>query len=99
MFDPSSRYASLEILTRKGPDGREVRYVSRRFLPPPAPGTVIREHVVTEGERLDHLSARYLGDPELFWQLADVNNAMRAEALTEEIGRRLIVALLPEAPS
>lgn len=99
MFDPSSRYATLEILTRKGPDGREIRYVSRRFLPGAAQGTVVREHVVTEGERLDHLSARYLGDPELFWQLADVNNALRADELTEETGRRLIVALLPGVPS
>jgi nucleoid-associated protein YgaU len=96
MFDPSSRYATLEILTRTGPDGREIKYVARRFVPPPAPGTVIREHVVTEGERLDHIAARYLGDPELYWQIADVNKAMRAEALVEEVGRRLIVALLPE---
>ena len=95
MFDPGSRYANLELLTRVGPDGREIRYVARRFLPPAGRGTVILEHVVTEGERLDHLTARYLGDPELFWQLADVNNAMRAEALVEEIGRRLIVAFMP----
>ena len=96
MFDPGSRYANLDILTRTGPDGREINYVARRFVPPPAPGTVIHEHVVTEGERLDHIAARYLGDPELFWQIADVNNAMRAEALAEEIGRHLVVGLLPE---
>ncbi|QTF92396.1 hypothetical protein [Halomonas sp. BM-2019] len=99
MFDPGSRYATLETLITKGPDGREIRYVARRFLPPAGSGTVIREHIVTEGEQLDHLAARYLGDPELFWQLADVNNAMRAEALVEEVGRRLIVALLPGGPS
>lgn len=96
MFDPGSRYANLDILTRIGADGREVAYVARRFVPPRPEGTVIREHVVTEGERLDHISARYLGDAELFWQIADVNNAMRAEALVEEVGRRLVVALLPE---
>ncbi len=97
MFEPGSRYANLEVLIHIGPDGREVRYVGRRFLPPAGGGTVIREHVVKEGERLDHLSALYLGDPELFWQIADVNNAMRAEALVEETGARLIVALLPGA--
>lgn len=99
MFDPGSRYATLETFTCKGPDGREVRYVARRFVPKSAPGTVIREHLVTEGERVDHITARYLGDPELFWQLADVNNAVRPEDLTAQIGRRLIVALLPEVPS
>ena len=96
MFDPGSRYATLEILTRTGPDGREINYLARRFVPAPAPGTVIREHVVTEGDRLDHIAARYLGDPELFWQIADVNGGMRAEALAEETGRRLVVALLPD---
>ena len=98
MFDPGSRYANLETLTRKDLNGRDIRYVARRFLPMAAPGMVIREHVVTEGERLDHLSARYLGDPELFWQLADVNNVMRADELTQETRTRLIVALLPAVP-
>ncbi len=97
MFEPGSRYANLDILTFVGPDGRESRYVARRFLPPAGGGTVIREHVVKEGDRLDHIAARYLGDPELFWQIADVNNAMRAEALVDETGERLVVALLPGA--
>lgn len=95
MFEPTSRYFDLETATLKLPDGREVRYVRRRFLPPSGTGTVFLEHAVTEGERLDHITARYLGDPELFWQLADINNAMQAEELTAEIGRRLRVALLP----
>jgi hypothetical protein len=94
MFDPTSRYADLETRTLAGPDGREIRYVVRRFLPPADVGAVFLEHVVTEGERLDHLAARYLGNAELFWQLADVNNAMQPEELTAEIGRRLRVALL-----
>jgi hypothetical protein len=96
MFDPASRYATLETRTRIGADGREIVYVARRFVPLTPKGTVIREHLVTEGERLDHITARYLGDPELFWQVADVNNAMRPDELVEETGTRLVVALLPE---
>lgn len=95
MFEPTSRYFDLETTTRVLPDGREVRYVRRRFLPPAAPGTVFSEHTVAEGERLDHITARYLGDPELFWQVADINNAMDPDELTAEIGRKLHVALLP----
>lgn len=95
MFDPSSRYANLETRVMTGPDGREIRYVLRRFLPPADTGLSHAEHAVSEGERLDHLAARFLGDPELFWELADMNNAMRPAALTEEIGRRLKIALLP----
>ncbi|MEA3273923.1 MAG: LysM domain-containing protein [Pseudomonadota bacterium] len=95
MFEPTSRYFDLETTTLKLPDGREVRYVRRRFLPPAATGTVFAEHTVSEGERLDHITARYLGDPELFWQLADINNAMEPDELTAEIGRKLRVSLLP----
>lgn len=95
MFEPTSRYFDLETKKFTLPDGREVRYVCRRFLPPPSAGAVFTEHTVTESERLDHVTARYLGDPELFWQLADVNNAMRPDELTAEVGRALRVALLP----
>lgn len=95
MFEPTSRYFGLETTTLTLSDGREVRYVRRRFLPPAAPGAIFAEHTVAEGERLDHITARYLGDPELFWQLCDINNAMRPDELTAEIGRQLRVALLP----
>ena len=95
MFEPTSRYFDLETATQTLPDGREVRYVRRRFLPPAGTGAVFAEHTVAEAERLDHITARYLGDPELFWQLADINNAMRPDELTAEIGRKLHVSLLP----
>jgi hypothetical protein len=95
MFDPTSRYIGLDTATLTLPDGREVRYVRRRFLPPAATGSVYAEHTVVEGERLDHITARYLGDPELFWQLADINNAMQSDELVDEIGRKLRVSLLP----
>jgi hypothetical protein len=95
MFEPTSRYADLETATLVLPDGSEVRYVRRRVLPAAEPGVAFAEHTVTQGERLDHIAARYLGDPELFWQLCDVNNALRPDELTTEIGRVLRVALLP----
>ena len=94
MFDPTSRYFDLDTAALTLPDGREVRYVRRRLLPPAVSGVIFAEHTVVEGERLDHITARYLGDPELFWQLADINNALHPDELTAEIGRRLRVALL-----
>jgi len=54
---------------------------------------VIQEHTVTQGERLDNLSAQFLGDATLFWRLADANGAMRAEALTETVGRKIRITL------
>lgn len=97
MFDPESRYAALKTatLTAVDPDGRmrQIRYVLRRFLPSPESGTVLTEHTVTEGERLDNITALYLDDPTQFWRLCDANNVMRPEELTEEIGGSIRIAM------
>lgn len=49
----------------------------------------------TQGDRLDNITARYLGDPEQFWLICDANNTMRPDDLTSEseIGRRLPIPL------
>ncbi len=71
-------------------DGTEVVYLRRRFVPPPESlFALMPEHVVVQGDRLDNIAARYLGDPEQFWRICDANRAMRPAALTEELGRRL----------
>ena len=47
----------------------------------------------SNGDRLDNLAQRYIGDPEQFWRLCDANGAMRPDELTEVIGRRLRITL------
>jgi len=64
-----------------------------RFLPPAGAGTTLLEHTVTQGDRLDNLTARYLGDPTAFWRVCDANGALRPDELVEEIGRRIRIAL------
>jgi hypothetical protein len=97
MFDSGSRYANLEtvVVDVPGPDGepRPVRFVKRRFIPQGGEGTTLVEHTVTQGDRLDVITARYLADPLQFWRVADANNAMRPEELTEEPGTTLRIAL------
>lgn len=97
MFEPTSRYNSLAVktITVPGADGepREIRFVERRFLPPLGTGTTLVEHIVSQGERLDNITAKYLGDPTQFWRVADANDASRFETLTEEIGSRIIIKL------
>jgi hypothetical protein len=66
-----------------------VVYLRRRFLPPPDRFALIREHTVQEGDRLDNVTAQYLGDPLQFWRIADANNAMQPEALTAVPGRKV----------
>lgn len=92
-FSSTSRYHGLKITLVELPDGRQVAVVGRRFLPQPEQMQDLQEHAVTEGDRLDVLAERYLGDPEQFWRICDANRAMQPEALMEPIGRRLRITL------
>ena len=93
MFPVTSRYHTIETARWVAADGREIVYLRRRFLPT-AEVAVLAEHTVTQGERLDNVTARYLGDPEQFWRLCDANDGVHPAELTAEIGRRLRVPLL-----
>ena len=92
-FPPNSRYNGLPTLTHTCPDGRVVCYLTRRFVPPPDRFSALGTHLVVEGDRLDNLAARYLGDPEQYWKLCDANGALRPDELVEAIGRGLRIAL------
>lgn len=92
-FPPTSRYALVEVATYIRPDRREIAYLRRRILPQPERLKQLTEHVVTQGDRLDRVTATYLGDPQQFWRVADANRAMRPEALTDAVGRRLRITL------
>jgi len=93
MFTHTSRYYSLETVTLTTSDGREIAYKRRRFLPNPSDMQFVAEVVVTQGDRLDLITARTLGDPEHFWRICDANNGMNPFDLTSEIGRRLRIPL------
>ncbi len=92
-FPPNSRYHGLPIATLKRAGHEPVPYLTRRFIAQQEILAVVQEHRVTQGDRLDNLAARYLGDPELYWRLADVNRALRPDDLLEPLGRRLLIAL------
>lgn len=83
MIDRASRYFSIPTAEHVMPDGTSVTYVRRRFLPQPSPGPHDRGAVVREGDRLDTIAARLLGDPLQFWRIADANNAMNPFDLIE----------------
>jgi hypothetical protein len=92
-FPPTSRYFSVETTTLEQPDGKVIVYLKRRFVPQPERFALLQAHMVKQGERLDNLTALYLDDPEQFWRICDANRAMRPDALTETIGRRLRITL------
>lgn len=93
LFAPNSRYHAVPTAVHQMPDGTTVLYVTRRFIPPPEKFALLQEHTLIQGERLDHLAARYFGDPELFWRICDANGAMRPDELIEEVGRRIRITL------
>ena len=97
-FPITSRYYTIETSTLERPGGRQIIYLRRRFLPQPDRFALLQEHTVTQGERLDQITAFYLGDPEQFWRVADANGAMRPDELTEEIGRKLRITLPEGVP-
>jgi hypothetical protein len=93
MFDPTSRYAAVENATLTLPDGRTVAYKRRRFLPRGDEMPQLAEVVVAQGERLDLITARTLGDPLQFWRVCDANDATDPFELVAEPGRTLRVPM------
>lgn len=98
LFPPTSRYHGLQAAQHELADGRKVAYVRRRFLPDPEGLSVIDQHEVTAGDRIDNLAARYLGDPLQYWRICDANRAVRPDELTAAAGRRLNIALPEGVP-
>ena len=91
MFSRTSRYQSVPDAVYVDSRGREVPYKRLRLVP--ATRTQ-RVYVVAQGDRLDRIAAQLYGDPEQFYRIADANVALRPEALTEDVGRRLDITLV-----
>jgi hypothetical protein len=93
LFPPTSRYHGIKLRTHTLAGGKQVAYLARRFVPLQDRFETLEEHAVAQGDRLDNLAARYLGDPEQFWRLADANNESNPFELTARIDRRLRITL------
>jgi hypothetical protein len=93
MIENASRYAVLEDAVYESPDGRQIKYKQRRFLPQGE--SIPAQYLVgvAIGDRLDSITARTLGDPEQFWQVCDANDCMNPFDLTAELGRTLRVPI------
>lgn len=98
MFSVTSRYAGLPTAMLVRSNGQTVAYVLRRFIPSADRFALLQEHVVVEGDRLDNITAQYLGDPEQFWRVCDANNVMDPDELTRIIGSRIRITLPEGVP-
>jgi hypothetical protein len=93
MFDETSRYHHIETATYQAANGQVITYKKRRFLPQGEQLPLLVEVTLSEGDRLDLVAVRTIGDPQQFWRICDANNTMNPFALTSEVGRTLRVPL------
>ena len=88
MFFKGSRYEKVETDQITSADGRLVTYAKVRFIPETK---AILTHLLSQGERLDHLSFRYYKDAERFWRICDANQVMWPDDLLDEAGIRILI--------
>ena len=92
-FAPASRYYGIKTSSIDRENGESLVYLKRRFIPPANRFSLLQEHTFTEGERIDNIAHKYLGDPEQFWQICDANKVMNPDELTETVGRKIRITL------
>ncbi|MGC1296570.1 MAG: LysM domain-containing protein [Alloacidobacterium sp.] len=99
--NPSSRYYgyAVEFFTR--PDGTQAAYLKRRIIPQADIYSSVQSYVVVDGDRLDNLATKFLGDPLLFWIIADANTESDPDELTSaaQVGRAIQIPLPSGIPS
>jgi hypothetical protein len=88
MFDSSSRYAHIEVVTVIDGEGDTSAYIRRRFVPQPK-GEIVAQAVTELGDRLDTVTAKVLTDPLQFWKVCDGNPVLNPFDLVEETGRTI----------
>lgn len=83
----SSRYDLVEIATLTVPDAdggtRNVRHHRRRWTPPESNQPPLARHRVAPNDRLDLVSARYLGVATMWWRICDANEALDPDGLVD----------------
>ena len=103
-FPTDSRYYGSATLQYTAPGGQAITYLARRFVPQPgAPNfATVAQHTVRQGDRLDLIAAKYLGDPLIFWLLCDANGAICPNSLIATPGTTLAITTpqgVPGVPS
>lgn len=81
-FDSKSRYAkhaeTYDAVDRRG------RTVKALTPAEPPPDLLLGEHLRKQAQRLDHLANHYLADPNGFWRIAEMNDALLPDAVLRQ---------------
>jgi hypothetical protein len=95
----SSRYYGAPVVQYQPAGATPVMYLARRIIPQAATYTSLRSYVIAEGDRLDNLAAKFLGDPLLYWMICDANGATDPDELTAQAGRTIVIPLAAGIPA
>ncbi|MES2100907.1 MAG: Base plate wedge protein 53 [Pseudomonadota bacterium] len=91
-FDAASRYVNTGIALLAQPfDAPPIAYVKRRFIAQRRDIAIAAAVVISAGDRPDLLAARTLGEPLLYWRVADANAVTDAAELTATPGARVLI--------
>ena len=80
MFLESSRYFNQKLVDGVSRDGRAVKAVSLRRLPP----AIGDARIVKGSDRLDIIAQRQYENPTWFWHIADANTELEANRLVKQ---------------
>jgi hypothetical protein len=80
VFDAKSRYAAATQMTVQDVRGRQVTV---NVYPPRPSDVLLGYHIRRDGQTLDHLAFKYLGDGDAFWRIAEFNDVIQAEILSD----------------
>ncbi|HLN13610.1 MAG TPA: LysM domain-containing protein [bacterium] len=97
--NPNSRYYGFAVEMYTRPDGVVVAYLQRRIIPQPTIYTSLMSYAVVDGDRIDNLAAKYLGDPELYWMICDANGVTDPDSLTAQVGRTIQIPIASGVPA
>ena len=103
-FPADSRYYGASTLTYVSSTGEAIAYLAPRIVPQPGfPNfATVAQHTVRQGDRLDLIAAKYLGDPLIFWLICDANGAIDPHDLVATPGKVLNITTpqgVPGAPN
>ncbi len=81
MFSDKSRYKNVTQYEVVDHRGRTVKVVAAAS---PPKQSIKGFHLLKQGQRTDHLASLYINDPAGFWRIAEANDSILPESLTEQ---------------
>jgi hypothetical protein len=91
--NPNSRYYGATVESLVLPSGVTVQYLQRRIIPAASIYSALQNYTLIDGDRVDNLASKYLGDPTLYWLICDANTAPDPDALTATPGSKIQIPL------